>query len=279
LSLVTISGSSTTTMNSAVYGQSLRTPLPRVSLALLALLGVVSLCDATGKSLGGIPSSRLPFYRSQTQNIAKFPLCESNIDDVLALIRRVRSGASDDEETDGEESEDESDVSDEEDIVSEPPKEAPVSAAKTVSESLKNEDAMNKLKKTVTAKATIPKPKPAAVKKASSASWFHVPYIIRAFLNPFTVARMTRGYWLSLFNLDFMKEVCRHGLMSVHFRLFFPHISVSCNSSPQDAVKGLRSAVEERAQPSSARPKKKQKFKPGQAKSLSDLPRLNTCSG
>jgi hypothetical protein len=268
-------------MNSAIYDQSPRNPLPRVSLTLVALLGILSLCDATGKSLGGIPSSRLPFYRSQTQNIAKFPLCESNIDDVLALIRRVRSGASDDEETDGEESDDESDVSDEEDIVSEPPKEAPVSAAKTVSESLKNEDAMNKLKKTVTAKATIPKPKLSAVKKASSSSWFHVPYVIRAFLNPFTVARMTRGYWLSLFNLDFMKEVCRHGLMSVPFRLFSPHVSFSCNSSPQDAVKGLRSAVEERAktQPSSGSPKKKQKFKPGQAKSLSDLPRLNTCSG
>ena len=34
-----------------------------------------------------------------------------------------------------------------------------------------------------------------------------VPYIVRAAMNPFTVIQMTKGYWASLFNLDYLKQV------------------------------------------------------------------------
>jgi len=36
-----------------------------------------------------------------------------------------------------------------------------------------------------------------------------VPYIVRAFLNPVTLWKMTVCYWASLFNLDYLKQV-RH---------------------------------------------------------------------
>jgi hypothetical protein len=36
-----------------------------------------------------------------------------------------------------------------------------------------------------------------------------MPYILRALLNPFTVMSMTKSYFASLFNIDYMKEeVC-----------------------------------------------------------------------
>ena len=39
---------------------------------------------------------------------------------------------------------------------------------------------------------------------------FTVPYVIRSFMNPFTVFAMTRAYFGSLFNLNYMKEQVRY---------------------------------------------------------------------
>lgn len=58
------------------------------------------------------------------------------------------------------------------------------------------------VKETVSAKLSVKKPKkPSLVKR-------FVPYIVRACFNPFTVMTMTKAYFASLFNLDYLAEVC-----------------------------------------------------------------------
>jgi len=78
-----------------------------------------------------------------------------------------------------------------------------------------------------------------------------MPYILRALLNPFTVMSMTKSYFASLFNIDYMKE--------------------------EDPSQNLRSALSAKARKggNSSRPKPKRTFKPGQAKTLHDLPQLS----
>ena len=46
-----------------------------------------------------------------------------------------------------------------------------------------------------------------STKKKRSSPLKKVPYILRAILNPFTVFAMTKGYFLSLFDIDYMKQV------------------------------------------------------------------------
>jgi hypothetical protein len=46
-------------------------------------------------------------------------------------------------------------------------------------------------------------------KKSSILKIFHVPYIIGACLNPVTLFKMTKGFWVSLFDLDYLKQVRR----------------------------------------------------------------------
>jgi len=78
-----------------------------------------------------------------------------------------------------------------------------------------------------------------------------IPYIIRACLNPFTVMKMTRGYFKSLFNLDYGRKT--------------------------EVSQTLRTALEEKAKNFGKPPKRgKRKMRPGQAKTISDLPQLNT---
>jgi len=77
----------------------------------------------------------------------------------------------------------------------------------------------------------------------------YVPYIIRACLNPFTLLSMTKGYFISLFDINYLKE---------------------------EPSQNLRSALEAKAkQGGGGKPKPKRKMRPGQAKTLSDLPQLS----
>jgi hypothetical protein len=89
-------------------------------------------------------------------------------------------------------------------------------------------------------------------KSSSVVFFFHVPYILKASLNPWTAWKMTIAYWASLFNLDYLQ----------------PEAS---------GAQGLRSALEEKARHSGNSKKKgRRTMKRGQAKTLSDLPQLNT---
>lgn len=80
-------------------------------------------------------------------------------------------------------------------------------------------------------------------KKSSSSlmSLIHIPYIIKACLNPFTFVKMTKAYWSSLVNLEYLAE-------------------------RTDSSQDLRSALEAKAKKSGGSSRGKRKFKPGQAK-------------
>jgi hypothetical protein len=45
--------------------------------------------------------------------------------------------------------------------------------------------------------------------KRNFSLFLKMPYILRALLNPFTVLSMTKSYFASLFNIDYMKEEVR----------------------------------------------------------------------
>lgn len=86
-------------------------------------------------------------------------------------------------------------------------------------------------------------------KKKSRSFLKKIPYIFRAIVNPFTVLAMTKGYFASLFNINYLEE---------------------------DSSQNLRSALEQKARkekPSGG--KRARKMRPGQAKTLSDLPQLS----
>jgi len=95
--------------------------------------------------------------------------------------------------------------------------------------------------------------KAAVAKKSGGANLYkrYVPYIVRACLNPFTLISMTKAYFVSLVDVNYLKE---------------------------EQSQGLRSALEDKArkqQPSSGSTKPKRKMRPGQSKTLSDLPQLS----
>lgn len=75
-----------------------------------------------------------------------------------------------------------------------------------------------------------------------------IPYIVRALANPFTVFAMTKGYFASLFNIDYLQ---------------------------QDQSQNLRSALQEKAKSAPTSGKRARKMRPGQAKTISDLPQLS----
>eukprot|EP00529_Nitzschia_sp_RCC80_P027433 CAMPEP_0113459520 /NCGR_PEP_ID=MMETSP0014_2-20120614/10495_1 /TAXON_ID=2857 /ORGANISM="Nitzschia sp." /LENGTH=246 /DNA_ID=CAMNT_0000351107 /DNA_START=79 /DNA_END=819 /DNA_ORIENTATION=+ /assembly_acc=CAM_ASM_000159 len=82
-------------------------------------------------------------------------------------------------------------------------------------------------------------------------SLFTIPYIIKATLNPVTFMKMTKLYWSSLFNHNYLKE----------------------NTDVSDE---LRNSQTRNRGSGGGGKKGKRKFKPGQAKTLSDLPALPT---
>lgn len=94
---------------------------------------------------------------------------------------------------------------------------------------------------------------PSARSSRSRSPLLKIPYIVRACLNPFTVIAMTKAYWQSLFNIHYMED---------------------------DAAQPLRSALEEKAKKAGGSTGLggrggKRRYKPGQAKTLADLPQLS----
>jgi len=85
-------------------------------------------------------------------------------------------------------------------------------------------------------------------------NFFKLPYIVKACLNPVVFIKMISGYWKSLYNINYMSE------------------------KAVDPSQELRSALEQKARQGGGKnpSRGKRKMKPGQAKTLSDLPQLNT---
>lgn len=132
--------------------------------------------------------------------------------------------------------------SDEEETDDEEEEEAPTLAKAT------KKAATKAVKKSVAAAMSPPKKKSFSLGK-----FFKLPYIVKACLNPIVFFQMAAGYWKSLYNINYMAE------------------------QTSDSSQGLRSALEQKARlGGGGKPTRKKKFKPGQAKTLSDLPVLNT---
>jgi hypothetical protein len=145
-------------------------------------------------------------------------------------------------ESSDEELEEESDEEEEEEEEEElDPKLAKSAQAKAAS--VKTKMAKAAVKAAVSA-SVMPQKK----KKNSSSrlSFFHIPYIIKACMNPFTLMKMTRAYFASLIQLDYLKET-------------------------EDSSQNLRSALEEKAKKGGGNTRGKRKFKPGQAKVSTQL--------
>lgn len=108
------------------------------------------------------------------------------------------------------------------------------------------------VKKTVSESLSKSKKAKRSSSSSSTSILKKIPYIVRAFMNPFTVFAMTKGYFASLFNIDYLQE---------------------------DISQNLRSALQEKAKSNptggSGGGKRARKMKPGQAKTLSDLPQLS----
>lgn len=139
---------------------------------------------------------------------------------------------SSDEELEEEESEDE-DEEEMEETEDLDPKLAKSAQAKAASVKTK----MAKVAVKAAVSASVPK----KAKKKSSSSLFHIPYIIKACMNPFTLMKMTRAYFASLVQLDYLKET-------------------------EDSSQNLRSALEQKAKKGGGGNRGKRKFKPGQSK-------------
>jgi len=108
-----------------------------------------------------------------------------------------------------------------------------------------------KRKKTSATKKTLDaelaKSRPKRKKKSNIMS--RIPYIVRACANPFTVFSMTRVYFASLFDIRYLEK---------------------------DSSQQLRSEAQDKAKKESRSGRQQEKkMRPGQAKTLSDLPQLS----
>jgi hypothetical protein len=113
--------------------------------------------------------------------------------------------------------------------------------------------ATNAAKAAVAASLSSNKPQKNNSKSSGLSKFFKIPYIIKATLNPFTFIQMTVEYWKSFVNPTYLDD-------------------------KKDQSQDLRSGLQEKAKKSGGKPstRGKRKMKPGQAKTLSDLPQLNT---
>jgi len=68
------------------------------------------------------------------------------------------------------------------------------------------------VKKSVSASLSKSKTKAKKSKGTSPSVLKKIPYIVRALVNPFTVFAMAKGYFASLFNIDYLQEVRRGSL-------------------------------------------------------------------
>mmetsp|Transcript_33235 Transcript_33235/g.48818 ORF Transcript_33235/g.48818 Transcript_33235/m.48818 type:complete len:233 (-) Transcript_33235:427-1125(-) len=116
-----------------------------------------------------------------------------------------------------------------------------------IARAMKAETEKKSLEKSMKKTKTLKKKK----KSFSLSKFLRIPYIIKACLNPLTVFSMTKAYFASLFSIHYLQ---------------------------QDSSQTLRAALEEKAKNQSAgggSKKGRRAMRPGQAKTLSDLPQLS----
>jgi hypothetical protein len=131
-----------------------------------------------------------------------------------STLSAARGGATlfdnDEEEEESEDESEEEEESDEEEEEREETNAALASSAvkATVKSKAKKATVAKKAVNVKLSKASAsPAPKKSNKKKNSLLQILRVPYIIGACLNPVTLFTMAKGYWASLFNLDYLKQV------------------------------------------------------------------------
>jgi hypothetical protein len=148
------------------------------------------------------------------------------------LVATPRGGAvqnSDDESEDDESIEEQAEDTDDEEVENQTAIDAALaaSAAKSAAKARarKVAQASSASKKAVNAKlfASAPKKK----KSSGLTKTLHVPYLLRALMNPFTAFAMTRAFWASLFNLDYLKQVSTLCFFVFKMCLVFSHSNIS----------------------------------------------------
>jgi hypothetical protein len=135
-------------------------------------------------------------------------------------IVHLRCGAS----TVSDEDDDDSDL-EEEIVIPHASSKSTLQAAlqsKAKQESLSQAAVKSSVKATKTVlQSSMEKSKGTSTKRRSSSILKKIPYIIRASLNPLILFSMTRLYFASLFNINFMQEVSEKILQSCNLVIFF----------------------------------------------------------
>ena len=165
-----------------------------VSVALLYCICVLQNVEA---------HQGLAFINNQRSSSLSGEIRSTAITTTALLVPRGGRIIDDDDEEDDDDYEDE-DGDDEEEEEIKITKSLKSSTMKASSKAKKQK--ATSTKKIVNASLSKNKKSTTAVKKTKR-KLFHIPYILKAMLNPFTVFAMTRGYFASLFNIDYLQEV------------------------------------------------------------------------
>ncbi len=160
--------------------------------------------DAHAKSVPTVQKKLLNKYMYNTKSLASTTLPS------VAFLTPRGGGAVDDSEYDFDESEEEDEEDDEEEeetIVQVKTKlsSSAVKASKKA-QSKKVKASKKIVNESLGTKKNSKKSSTPTVKKAKR-KLIYIPYILKAMLNPFTVFSMTKGYFASLFNIDYLQQV------------------------------------------------------------------------
>ena len=129
----------------------------------------------------------------------------------ISLLHKFRGGGSDVDVDSSEEVDSDDDFEDDSEELEAVEEESTLTQATKKSLKKKKQQAQKQIKETVSASLASSamkenKKKKQTLSKTQSSS-FKIPYILKALLNPFTVIAMTKGYFASLFNIDYLQEV------------------------------------------------------------------------
>ena len=152
-----------------------------------------------------IASSSIP--RRRSSSFANLHRITSTSSQNIHQLKNIPRGG-DSEEYDSEEYDSDEYDSEEEDepIVTKTKKLA--SSTKNVVQSKKRKEVKSKVKVALSSSATKSKSVSSRSNRGSGGIYKrYVPYIIRAVLNPFVLMRMTKSYFVSLCDINYLKEV------------------------------------------------------------------------
>ncbi len=129
----------------------------------------------------------------------------------LSIIEDLRAGAvdSDDEYDDEYDSDVDEEEEDEEEEVAAKLSASTIAAIKKAEEkaAMKKKQEIKKKVATSLSSSSASSSSPKKKKKKISSIASKIPYPIRAFMNPFTCIAMLKGYFASLFNIDYLQKV------------------------------------------------------------------------